>query len=62
MSTGETLRHIETPIIPTPAPNRPTTNGAIAPADNGIAAINSIQNFFIHFMLFIIPQIIVNVI
>jgi hypothetical protein len=53
--TGETLRHIDIPIMPTPAANPPNTNGATAPADMGIAAINNIQNFFNTFMLFIIP-------
>lgn len=55
MLTGATLRQIETPTIPTPAARPPKTNGAIAPADIGIEAINNIQNFFNAFMLFIIP-------
>ena len=55
ISTGETLRQIDTPTIPTPAAKPPITNGAIAPADIGIDARNAIQNFFNIFMLFIIP-------
>lgn len=55
MSTGETLRQTETPIIPTPAAKPPNTNGATAPADIGIDIRNAIQNFFSIFMLFIIP-------
>jgi len=62
ISTGDTVRQIDTPTMPIPAARPPMTNGATAPAEIGIAAINQNQNFFNMFMLFIIPQIILNVI
>jgi hypothetical protein len=53
--TGATLRHTDTPMMPTPTAAAPITNGATAPADIGIIATNNIHIFFNVFMLFIIP-------
>jgi hypothetical protein len=55
ISTGATLRHIETPIIPTPAAIPPSARGQTPHDANGIIATNHIQNFFNVFMILIIP-------
>ena len=62
ISTGATERYIEKPAN-TPTAAIPTTsNGAIAPAENGKNDTNTIQNFFNQFILLSISYFTPNVI
>ena len=60
--TGTDERYIEKPAKTAPPAIAPTTNGAIAPADNGKKVINTRQKFFNHFIVLSISYFAPNVI